>query len=137
MRRLCLHHLKDHQNILLSEVNELTNEFKQVSANLINASKTTIEERKADEKKCADWRNQKMAQIEREYNKMISSIKSRQTILEHLELELNQRLKEKVQEPLEHICIQGSISPQILNTIRLTIDTVKRDCACLIWNPQK
>ncbi|CAF1220215.1 unnamed protein product [Adineta steineri] len=134
MHRLCIHHINDHQNIALNQLDQLKNEANQISTSLVNASNTIVEERKADEKKCAVWRIQKLAEIDDEYNKMINSIRTRQKILEQQELNFNQRLKIDVQQPLEQMYTQKSISPQLLDAIQLAIENIRKDSDVLIWN---
>jgi siderophore synthetase component len=137
MHRLCIYHIEDHQKVQLSKVDELKNQFNQVSIDLTKISNTMVKERKVDEKKLSAWRKQKIAEIEREYSKMRNSIKNRQKILEQMQLELNQRLKVEVQQPLEHMCTQKSTNPQLLDAIQLSIETLRRDSALLIWNSQQ
>jgi len=136
MHRLCIYHIEDHQKILLNQVNELKNQVNQVNIILMNASKMIVEERKAEEKKCIDWRKQKIDEIEREYIQMTNSIKNRQKTLEQLELELNQRLKMEIQQPLEHMSIQKSTNPHSIDAIQLAIQTIRKDSTSLIWNSQ-
>ncbi|CAF1297306.1 unnamed protein product [Adineta steineri] len=134
MHRLCIHHINDHQNIALNQLDQLKTEANQITTSLVNASNTIVEERKADEKKCVAWRMQKLAEINDEYNKMMNSIRIRQKVLEQQELNFNQRLKKDVQEPLEQMYTQKSISPQLLDAIQLTIENIRKDSDVLIWN---
>ncbi len=134
MHRLCIYHINDHQNLLFNKVNELNNQVNQISNALANASNKMVEERKADEKKCVVWRIQKLAEIEREYSQMMNSIRNRQKTLEQLEMNLSQRLKIDIQQPLEHMSTQKSINPQLLDTIQLAVETLRNDKNLLIWN---
>jgi len=137
MCRLCIYHIEDHQKVLLNKIDELKNQVNQVNIILMNASNVMVEERKADAKKCFDWRKQKIVEIERKYNEMRNSIENRQKTLENLELELNQRLKIEIQQPLEDMCIQKSINVHLLDSIQLAIETIKKDSEFLIWNSQQ
>jgi hypothetical protein len=137
MGRLCIYHIENHQTILLNEIDEVKNQVNQMNIILTNASNMIVQERKADEKKWEDWRKEKIDQIEREFNQMIDSIKTRQKTLEQLEVELNQRVKVEIEQPLESMITQKSINPHSLQIIQSTIETVKRDTAFLTWNSQQ
>jgi hypothetical protein len=78
-----------------------------------------------------------MDEIERGYNNRMQAITNRQKQLQQLELELNQRLKLEVQQPLDDMSLEKSINPQLLDTIQLAIETVRRDSELLKWNPPK
>ncbi len=137
MRRLCIYHIKNHQTILLNEIDEVKNQVNQINIILSNASNMIGQKRKADEKKCEDWRKEKIDQIERKFNQMIDSIKTQQKTLEQLEVELNQRVKVQIEQPLELMITQKSINPHSLQIIQSAIETVKRDTAFLTWNSQQ
>ena len=137
MRRLCIYHIQDHQEILLNEIDEIKNDVNEINIVLTNASNAIVEEYKAKENKCINWRQQKMDEIERDYNNRMQAIINRQKQLQQLELELMQRLKVEVQQPLEDMSLEKSINPQLLDTILLAIETVRRDSELLKWNPPK
>ncbi len=135
-RRLCVYHIVDHQKVLSNKVDELKNQINQINIDLVNASKTAVEKSKADVKKCVTWRTQKLREIDREYSKMINPIRNQQIKLEQMELKLKQRLKMEVQQPLELMSTQENVNPQLLDTLQLTIQTIKKDTQLIIWNSQ-
>ncbi len=137
MHRLCIYYIEDHQNILFNEIDELKNQVNQINIILSNASNMIVEECKIEENKCKDWREEKIDQIEREYDQMINSIKTRQKTLEQLELDLNRRVKVEIEQPLELMTTQKSVNSHSLHNIQSAIETVKRDSAFLTWNSQQ
>ncbi len=137
MRRLCVNHIETHQNNLLNEIDEIKNQVDQINNILTNASNMIEQECKTEEKKWKDWRKEKIAEIEREYNQMMNSIKTRQKTFEQLQIDLNQRVKLEIEQPLELMITQKCINPQVLQTIQSAIETVKRDSTSLIWNSKE
>jgi translation elongation factor EF-G len=137
MHRLCIYHIEDHQQILSNKIDKITNEVNQVNTVLMKRSNAIVEERQADVNKCINWRQQKIDEIEREYNNMLQTIIDRQKRVEQLQLNLNQRLKLEVQQPLHQMSSQNSINPHLLDAIQLTIETIRKDSEVLIWNSQE
>jgi uncharacterized protein with von Willebrand factor type A (vWA) domain len=137
MHRLCIYHIEDHQQILSNKIDKITNEVNQVNTVLMKRSNAIVEERQADVNKCINWRQQKIDEIEREYNNMLQTIIDRQKRVEQLESNLNQRLRLEVQQPLHQMSSQNSINPHLLDAIQLTIETIRKDSEVLIWNSQE
>jgi uncharacterized protein with von Willebrand factor type A (vWA) domain len=137
MHRLCIYHIEDHQQILSNKIDKITNEVNQVNTVLMKRSNAIVEERQADVNKCINWRQQKIDEIEREYNNMLQTIIDRQKRVEQLESNLNQRLRLEVQQPLQQMSSQNSINPHLLDAIQLTIETIRKDSEVLIWNSQE
>ncbi|UJR16454.1 hypothetical protein I4U23_003356 [Adineta vaga] len=136
MRRICIDHLDIHRQSLSNKIEEFKDEFNHIHTVLVNASITVAEERTNNENKWNNWRLEKIADIEREYNQMIDSIRNRQKLLEELELGLKQRLKDEIQQPLEEMLLRKSVNLPLLDTIQLTIQTIKKESESLSWNSE-
>ncbi|CAF0987690.1 unnamed protein product [Adineta ricciae] len=115
MGRLCIDHMGVHQTTLFNKIQQVKDEVNEVSTVLVNASNAITEERTKEEKKWKKWRSEKIADIEQ------------------LELELNQRLKDQVQQPLEEMLSKKSVNRQLLDTIQTTLDKIKKDSDSLKW----
>ncbi|CAF1480083.1 unnamed protein product [Adineta ricciae] len=133
MGRLCIDHMEVHQTTLFNKIQQVKDEVNEMSTVLVNASNAITEERTKEEKKWKKWRSEKVADIEREYVERIGRIRNRQQVLVELELELNQRLKDQVQQPLEEMLSKKSVNRQLLDTIQTTLDMIKKDSDSLKW----
>ena len=133
MGRLCIDHMEIHQATLFNQMQQVKDEVNEVSTVIVNASNAITEERTKEEKKWKKWRSEKIADIEREYVERIGRIRNQQQMLAELELELNQRLKDQVQQPLEEMLSKKSVNRQLLDTIQTTLDMIKKDSDSLKW----
>ncbi len=132
-RRLCLPHLTEHNQMIVSGIKNLSNEvktsFQQIREksekrkNMFNHILTSLNQ----------WRTEQIEKIEQTYGNHLKLIESQREVLEHTELKLFKQLEENVLQPLELIQRQQNANVDIINDIQQTMKKVREDNDRLKW----
>ncbi|CAF0821246.1 unnamed protein product [Adineta ricciae] len=125
--RLCLSHIAEHNKLIYSNVEDLSEELNATSQQLKETSEKSRIIFNDALSALEDWRRKQLERAEDIYKQQLETINVQRQFAEQFCQQLTQRLDQDVQQQLNQIKIQQNVSVGVLNFIRQTIQNVHNE----------
>ncbi|CAF1120731.1 unnamed protein product [Adineta ricciae] len=125
--RLCLSHVAEHDKLIYSDVEDLSEELNATSQQLKETSEKTRTIFNDALSALEDWRRKQIERAEDIYRQQLETITVQRQFAEEFCQQLTQRLDQDVQQQLNQIRIQQNVSVGVLNLIRHTIQNIHNE----------
>ena len=133
-RRLCLSHITEHNQIVLSSVQNLTNEVEVICQEINNEYERSREIYHNVLTSSNEWRIKQLEKISQIYETHLQSVESQQEALNIVHQELTEMLDRDARQPLKFIQTKRNGSVAALDHIEQTIKKVQKHSVQLQWN---
>jgi hypothetical protein len=132
-RRLCLGHITEHNQMIVSSITNLSKEVKRTFQQILEESEKRRNSFNHILASSNQWPTEQMEKIQQIYDNHSKLIESQREVLEDAEVKLFKQLEENALQPLELIQRQQNANIEIINHIQQTMKKVREDNADLKW----
>ncbi|CAF1120748.1 unnamed protein product [Adineta ricciae] len=133
-RRLCLLHITEHNQFVLNQYQQLTNEIEEVSQYINNEYEKTRGVYQTILSDVNNWRAKQLEKIGEIYESHLQYVESRQEALNNTHQQLSELLDREARQPLKTTTGQGTITPGLWSHVQEIIKRVQNDSTQLKWN---